>query len=600
MMDLRTAFLGALCALLLASCGRSPRREADEFLAQYYAEYQPLYARASEAQWLANTDISPAHDSLSTLAEKEYSRFVGSREVIERARALLARSGDLDSLQILQLNKILLNAARYPGTVPGVVEDLIRTGTRQTSLLYGFEYRMPGPGGRPGPVSTNDLDRILVESSDPPVRLAAWTASKEVGRTLGDGLERLQTLRNQAARAMGYSSYFDLQVADYGMTTPEMMALMEGLLRDLRPLYRELHTWARYELARRYRRPVPDMLPAHWLPNRWGQNWPGLVRTVDLDGLFRDRSPEWITEQAERFYVSLGFPGLPESFWKRSDLYPAVAGSGRRKNNHASAWHMDLQSDCRSLMSVVPNAEWFGTAHHELGHIYYYMEYSVPDVPLILREGANRSYHEGIGDLMDLASSQRAYLAQTGIMPPDAPVDSLAWLLNDALAGSSVVFIPFAAGTMSHFEFDLYERNLPRTEYNRRWWSYVERFQGVVPPSPRGDRECDAATKTHINDDAAQYYDYALSCVLKFQLHDHIARKILRQDPRNCNYYGSVAAGEFLRSMMRPGARKDWRAVLRATTGEDLSARAMLEYYRPLWEHLRKVNAGRRSTLPEL
>ena len=57
------------------------------------------------------------------------------------------------------------------------------------------------------------------------------------------------------------------------MTTAEMLALLDQLIGELRPLYRELHTWARYELAERYEQPVPDLLPAHWLPNRWGQQW---------------------------------------------------------------------------------------------------------------------------------------------------------------------------------------------------------------------------------------------------------------------------------------------------------------------------------------
>ena len=61
--------------------------------------------------------------------------------------------------------------------------------------------------------------------------------------------------------------------------------------------------------------------------------------------------------------------------------------SARKKNAHASAWHIDRAQDVRSLMSVEANQQWFGTAHHELGHIYYYLAYSRPEVPYLLREG---------------------------------------------------------------------------------------------------------------------------------------------------------------------------------------------------------------------
>lgn len=585
-----------LCALLLASCTRPPKEEADMFLKDYNAQFQKLLTAANEAQWIANTDISDAHDSLATEATKVLARFQGSIEVIERTKRLLGQRDQLTPLQVRQLEKIRLVAAHAPGTIPGAVDSLISATTKQTSVLYSYEYLMTDKAGQPVRVSTNDIDKILLKSNDVNERLFAWETSKGVGVRLRDGLEELQRLRNRVAREMGFTSYFDLQVADYGMSTAEMMTLMRQLIDELRPLYRELHTYARYELARRYKQPVPDRLPAHWLPNRWGQNWPGLIKSVNLNEPFSSKTKEWIVGQSEKFYVSLGFPAMNKIFWERSDLYPVEPSSQRKKNNHASAWHINLADDYRSLMSIEPTAEWFRTSHHELGHICYFIEYANPDVPMVLRDGANRSYHEGIGDLMAIASMQQPYLKDLGLLPATA-IDQTQWLLNEALSSSSVVFIPFAAGTMSHFEHDLYEQNLPTEDYNKRWWEYVERFQGIAPPTPRLAEYCDAATKTHIIDDPGQYYDYALSCVLKFQLHDYIAKTILKQSPHSCNYYGNKEVGDFLRGIMRPGASRNWREVLREKTGEDLSARAMLEYYQPLMDHLKKVNAGRKVTI---
>jgi peptidyl-dipeptidase A len=584
-------------ALLAVSCSSDVRPEADRFLNSFMPEFQKLYYEAAKAQWLANTDISEKHDSLSAVTEKKWAEYVGSKKVIQKTRSLLAQREDLDHMQALQLEKIWLQSAHRPGTIPEVVDSLIHTSTRQTSVLYGFDYLMPDRGGRTRKLSTNDIDKILINSKDLSERLAAWKTSKEVGTALRAGLADLQRLRNRVAREMGYSSYFALEVADYGMTPQEMLSLMDTLVTQLRPLYSELHTYVRHELARRYNQPVPGNIPAHWLPNRWGQNWPGVIEGVNLDDLFRNRSKEWIMEQAERFYISLGFPPMNQNFWDRSDLYPVEPGSTRKKNNHASAWHLDLQDDYRSLMSVEPNERWFGTTHHELGHIYYYIEYSNPEVPILLRRGANRSYHEGIGDLMKLAAIQRPYLEEVGLLQKSRKIDQVQWLLNDALSSSSVVFIPWAAGVMTRFEYELYEKDLPEEQFNRRWWEIVQSYQGIVPPSPRGEEYCDPATKTHIIDDAAQYYDYALSCVLKYHLHDYIARNILKQDPRNCNYYGNKEVGDFLRSIMRPGTSKDWRTVLKEKTGEDLSARAMLEYYQPLLVWLREQNKGRTSVV---
>ena len=99
---------------------------------------------------------------------------------------------------------------------------------------------------------------------------------------------------------------------------------------------------------------------------------------------------------------------------------------------------------------------------------------------------------------------------------------------------------------MFAFEKELYADELPSERWNARWWEYVAKYQGIDPPAgPRGEEFCDPATKTHINDDPAQYYDYALATVFKHQIHEHVATKILKQSPRSCSYFGSRAAGDF-------------------------------------------------------
>ena len=398
-------------------------------------------------------------------------------------------------------------------------------------------------------------------------------------------------------QALDYPDYFTYQVSDYGMKPPEMLALTDTLIAQLRPLYRELHTWARYELAKKYRQPVPDLIPADWLSNRWAQDWSSMVTVegINVDSALKTQTPEWVVKSGEAFYISLGFDSLPKTFYEQSSLYPVPANSPFKKNTHASAWHMDLEHEVRSLMSVENNAWWYETAHHELGHIYYYMTYTRPEVPVLLREGANRAYHEAIGSMIGFAAGQPAFLQARGLAPKGATLDSMKQMLQEAL--NYVVFIPFSAGTMTHFEHALYTEKLPPDQFNAKWWELVAKYQGVAPPSKRDETFADGLTKTHINDDPAQYYDYALSFALLFQMHDHIARQILKQDPHNTDYYGSKPVGDFLRALMAPGASRDWRDVLKETTGHSLDAGAMVEYFKPLYAWLVAENAGRKATI---
>ena len=113
-----------------------------------------------------------------------------------------------------------------------------------------------------------------------------------------------------------------------------------------------------------------------------------------------------------------------------------------------------------------------------------------------------------------MAAMQKPFLQGKGLLSRDAKTNDIQKLLQEAL--NYTVFIPFATGTMTEFERDLYEKNLPADQFNQRWWELAKKYQGIEPPSVRGEEYCDAATKTHINDDAAQYYDYALSYVILF------------------------------------------------------------------------------------
>ncbi|GFZ87919.1 peptidase M2 [Aquaticitalea lipolytica] len=573
------------------------KAEVQTFLDDYTTTFKKLYYDSSEAEWAANTHIVVG-DTLNAYniqkANEAYAKFTGSSDVIEKTRKYLEQKDNLDIVQVRQLKTILYAAANNPETVSDVVSQRITAENAQNETLFGYDFKIKGKS-----VSTGDIDKILRESNDLNSRLETWESSKAVGKNLKDGLENLRNLRNQTVNALGYDDYFSYQVSDYGMTRQEMRYEMNKMVKEVWPLYRELHTWARYELAKKYNAKVPDYLPAHWLPNRWGQDWSALVNVegLDIDAALKDKEPEWIVKEGEKFYVSIGFNPLPASFYEKSSMYPLPADATYKKNNHASAWHMDLENDLRCLMSVEANADYYETIHHELGHIYYYQAYTNPNVPPLLRGGANRGYHEAIGSLLGLAAMQKPFLAEKGLVDANVQIDETQNLLKEAL--NYVVFLPFSAGVMTEFENSLYAENLPKDQFNQKWWELAKKYQGMVPPSDRGEEFCDAASKTHINNDAAQYYDYAVSYILLFQFHDHIAKNILKQDPHATNYYGSKEVGNFLKGVLETGANNDWRQLLKESVGSEMSAKPMLDYFAPLMAYLKEQNKGRTYTLPE-
>src|SRR3989442_1331064 len=392
-----------LFVLLPSYCfAASPIQErADRFLKFANSGYQALYRINSEAQWLAVTDVTDAHDAAAEATGKAYAAFNGNTGIHAEARDLLTQQKELSELTVRQLKQLLLNAAEGPMTNPDLVSKRVQAETKQASILNSFEFKLNGQK-----ITANDIDNKLEKSSDLAERKAVWEASKEIGPALKPNLVTLRDLRNGVAKEMKYPDYFALEVAAYGMTTDQMLKMLENWMATLRPLYLQLHAWAKYKLAEKYHQPVPKKIPAHWINNRWGQEWPGLVEAANIDKYFEGRKPEWIIKTAEQFYTGLGFSPLPQSFWEKSDLYPLPPDSKRKKNTHASCWHVDLENDIRSLQSIEPNARWFFNAHHELGHGYYFKAYKRPEVPYLLRLGTAPGFHDGVRELIALPSRQ--------------------------------------------------------------------------------------------------------------------------------------------------------------------------------------------------
>src|SRR6185295_8001921 len=213
----------------------SPDDLARRFLEVYESMYRGVATVANEAQWKAATDVTPEHDGARVAAGKALAAVQGDPLVIQRVRSLAAAG--LDPVLARELDRVLLNAAETPGTIPAVVAERVEAESRQSSILDSFQFCLERKGDRcVRPVTANGIDDLLSTSRSLPERLAVWKASKESGAPLKPGLRTLRDLRNQVAREMGYPSYFDLEVADYGMTSTEMMAMLDRWIAETRPL----------------------------------------------------------------------------------------------------------------------------------------------------------------------------------------------------------------------------------------------------------------------------------------------------------------------------------------------------------------------------
>ncbi|MCX6209211.1 MAG: M2 family metallopeptidase, partial [Bacteroidetes bacterium] len=273
------------------------QHQAQQYLDNYNAEYQKLYTASSIAQWNMLTHIVEGDTMQQHIADeagKAYAIYTGSINNIDSAKKYLKIEKQLTSLQVTQFKAILFNAGNNPESAAAIVAKRISTENATTSKLYSYKFNMNGKA-----INTSYIDSVLVNSNNLNDRLAAWQASKEVGKNLKTGLDSLRMLRNASVTPLGYKDFFDYQAKEYGLSADEIVKITRQFVAESWALYRELHTWAKYELAKKYNEQVPEFIPAHWLPNRWGQDWSELVNVegLNIDNVLKQNGAEWMARK---------------------------------------------------------------------------------------------------------------------------------------------------------------------------------------------------------------------------------------------------------------------------------------------------------------
>ena len=454
------------------------------------------------------------------------------------------------------------------------------------------------PGGEC--LDINKITRILAESRDPSELLELWVGWHAIAPPMRPQYKRFVELANEGAKELAFDDLGALWRSGYDMPPNQFAAELDRLWHQVKPLYDALHCHVRASLAKKYGSalvPAGRPIPAHLLGNMWSQSWNNVYDLVgvgegdpgyDLTKLLSAKKVDEreMVRYAERFFTSLGFGVLPETFWERS-LF--IKPADREVVCHASAWDIDLVDDLRIKMCIEINDEDFSTVHHELGHVFYDRAYN--QQPLLYRQGANDGFHEGVGDTLALSITPE-YLVKIGLLDKAPPASSdLGLLMKMAL--DKVAFLPFGL-LVDQWRWKVFSGEIGPADYNDGWWDLRLKYQGIAPPAPRSEMDFDAGAKYHVPANTP-YTRYFLAHILQFQFHRALCKAAGYEGPLNrCSIYGSVEAGEKLRRMLEMGASRPWPEALAALTGESrLDATAILDYFAPLKKWLDEQNKGR-------
>ncbi len=593
-------------AAVMAACGHAPppcpaasagpptAEDARRFLAEANARFHALKARLETAEYIKSTHIT--QDTERNAAEANAALMAFMSEAIPRAASFRDVELDADTRRAL-------NLLRASPTLPAPSDPALR------EELAGVSARLEGHYGEAKYCKADGdcrdlgaLSKVLTTADDWDALVDAWAGWHDTAAESKANYARLVELGNLGARELGFSDVGELWRSGYDMPPDALRAEVDRLWSQVQPLYARLHCFVRRKLAERWgadKVPADGPIPAHLFGNMWSQDWsalyplvephPGAGR-VDLTAALeaKEVGPEAMVRYGERFFTSIGFPALPDTFWRWS-MFDKPAD--REVVCHASAWDMTQSGEVRIKMCIEPTEEDFITVHHELGHIYYYLAYK--DRVGLWHEGANGGFHEAIGDAVALSVTP-GYLADVGLAPP-APLDEAA-TLNEQMrrALDKIAFLPFGR-VIDQWRWDVFSGAIPPERYTSAWWELRRRYQGIAPPVARDDSRFDPGAKYHVPANVS-YTRYFIAAVLQFQLHRALCREAGHRGPLyTCSIQGSEAAGAKLWRLLSLGASRPWPDALEEVTGQrEMDATAIVDYFAPLSAWLDTHNAGHR------
>ena len=594
--------VAAAISLACMGCQKAPppatqatsTETADAFVARINTEMTDLGRESSAAGWAYATYITPDTEFLNARANERFLSYF-SKAVAESA-AYDKQSLNPATARSIQLLKLGVSAPA-PND-PAKRAELAATTSKMEGMYGSAKYCPSGPDSCKDQTQLTD---VMAHSRKYDELTEAWTGWHSTARPLRKDYVRFVELANEGAREMGFTDLGAMWRSGYDMTPDEFTREAERLWGQVKPLYSQLHCYVRGSLQKTYgANRVADgkPIPAQLLGNMWAQQWGEIYPLVepypgvnDLDitaALVKQKyDAVKITKSAENFYVSLGFPKLPDTFWQRSLLKKPA---DRDVQCHASAWHMDSREDVRIKQCIETQQESLMTAYHELGHVFYYLSYK--DQPFLFQSGANDGFHEAIGDTVNLSMTP-TYLHDIGLIgavkrSPEATINQQMKLALDKIA-----FLPFGK-LIDEWRWKVFAGEVKPENYNAAWWQLREQYQGIAAPVPRSEEDFDPGAKYHIPANTP-YTRYFLSYILQFQFHKALCEAAGYKGPLNeCSIYGNAEAGKRFREMLAMGQSQPWPVALEKLTGtRQIDASAITEYFAPLMGWLETQNQGK-------
>ncbi len=566
---------------------------AEAFVARANAELKELSRTGGAAEWVRATYITGDTAILAAAASEEYAAWHSS--IVQQSKQYDGAEVDAATRRAIDLLKL---GTSLPAPADAAKRKELSIIATDLEGMYGAGKYCPNGNDCK---NLPELEDVLAGSRDDEALKDAWQGWRTIAPPMRDKFRRFVELANEGANELGYKDLGEMWRSGYDMSPVAFEQETARLWEQVTPLYDALHCHVRAKLGEVYGKdqvPQDGPIPAHLLGNMWAQQWgfiydllepyPG-VGDLDVDSTLKTKNytPQEMVRSAENFYVSLGMPRLPDTFWERSQFSKP---RDRDVVCHASAWGLDGGNDLRIKMCIKQTYDELRTIYHELGHNYYQGAYK--DQPPLFQGGAHGGFHEAIGDTVTLSMTP-GYLAEVGLV--DSAEESEKAVINRQMqmALDKIAFLPFGK-LIDEWRWGVFSGDIAPEDYNKAWWEMRTRYQGIAPPVERSEADFDPGAKYHVPANVS-YTRYFLAHILQFQFQRSLCETAgHRGDLASCSVYGSKEAGERFYAMMASGQSEPWQDTLEKLTGtREMDATAIIDYFAPLMGYLKEQNEGR-------
>ncbi|KAL5288397.1 hypothetical protein ACFFRR_008933 [Megaselia abdita] len=387
-----------------------------------------------------------------------------------------------------------------------------------------------------------------------------------------------------------------------------MLKEFEHAIRQIKPLYRQLHALIRHQLIKRFSVQDPNIcsdghIPDHLMDKVIAHAWkakgclmppypdrklPDVKEKMDADVF----NPPKINEIASQFFETMGIEPFTSDFW----LHYARKITDEEIKDECKAEIYNFPPEV--ALKYCPKADFkkFLQMHGHMAELHYNLKKK--RLPFGLDKESCPGFSSAIGEAAIISAGSPRYLEKVHLIQ-NYTLDSQLSMNRLFRLGVHTLFTVNRYFVYEKILVDSMDHRVKPSELNCAYWKYQDHYAGVSPPDQRNEKTFDPGYRFFSLLDPEKPNTVRLvSEIMGYQIYRALcikAGQYKKGDPdfplHNCDFSGSKEAGDILNKAMELGSTKNWRDVLELLTGErKINGQAIVEFYKPLENWLKDQN----------